>query len=48
MLAAQEPGLTNRCVLKAITLVDSICKYNIEQEKARGESVEDIQKKIEA
>ena len=42
LLEAQGSQLTNACVLKAIGLVDAICKYSIAQEKARGESIEQI------
>ena len=34
-------------MLKVVTLIDAICLYSAEQEKARGESYETIQKKIE-
>jgi len=33
--------------LKAVSLIDAICKYSIEKENLRGEGVEAIQKKIE-
>jgi len=35
------------CVLKLLSLIDAICKYSLEQERIRGESIETIQTRIE-
>ena len=38
--------LIRKNILKCINLIDLIADFSIEQEKKRGESVEDIQKRI--
>lgn len=42
LLEAQASEMRHGCVSKALQLIDAICKYNIEQETLRGESVEEI------
>ena len=42
LLEAQTSEMRHGCVSKALQLIDAICKYNIEQETLRGESVEAI------
>ena len=49
-MAPPEPSLMelqpkeNRhaCVLKAVQLIDSVCKFSLNKETLRGESVEQI------
>ena len=40
--------MRNGALSKVMSLIDAICKYNLEKEKLRGESIETIQKKIES
>ena len=42
LLQLQSKESRAECTHKVIHLIDAICKYSIEQESARGESVEDI------
>ena len=47
LMSAQSKEIRQACALKVINLIDNVCKFSIEQETKRGESIEDINKSIE-
>lgn len=47
LLSQQASNLRKSCICKVIRLQDEICKYSIGQEQLRGESIEEIKKRMD-
>ena len=48
LLELQPAELRQKSSLRVIEYIDMICKFSLDEEKRRGESHEEIQRKIEA